>query len=73
MLDQKVSTFYMMLFKTSNLLKVLSVSNVEAIDRTKPALVESVKCVKYTSDNTGKKLSTVHNFHKFVSQKIYLV
>ena len=40
---------------TSNLHKVLSVSNVEAINRTKPALVESVKCIKYTSDNTQVK------------------
>ena len=40
---------------TSNLRKVLSDSNVEAIDRTKHALVESVKCVKYTSDNTQVK------------------
>ena len=41
---------------TSNLHKVLSVSNVEAIDRTKPVLVESVKCIKYTSDNTQVKI-----------------
>ena len=49
---ERVNVLHDVVQNTSNLRKVLSDSNVEAIDRTKPALVESVKCVKYTSDNT---------------------